>query len=161
MRRLLCFVGLVVCVGLLPGCVDRRYVVTTDPPGAIVFRNGQYIGATPVDDHFVYYGTYHFTIIADGHETLQVDQEMPAPWYEYPLIDLFSENLFPWPIKDVRRFNYRLEPRRVVNTNELLQEAQNLRNRGQSLGPGSAIPQPGPPAPPPSDHQPGPPASPP
>jgi hypothetical protein len=31
-----------------------------------------------------------------------------------------------------------LEPRRVVNTNDLLKEAQNLRNRGMSLGAGSA-----------------------
>jgi hypothetical protein len=147
-----------ICAGLLSGCVDRRYVITTDPPGAIVLRNGQPIGATPVDDHFVYYGKYHYTIIKDGYETLQVDQDIPAPWYEYPFIDFFSENVFPWPVVDVRRFHYRLEPRRVVNTNDLIGEAQNLRNRGLSLGPGRAAPapQPVPAVPPSAGAQPGP-----
>ena len=37
-----------------------------------------------MDDHFVYYGNYHFTLIKDGYETLQVDQDIPAPFYEYP-----------------------------------------------------------------------------
>src|SRR5205823_1635839 len=29
----------------VPGCVERRFVVTTDPPGAVVVRNGTPIGA--------------------------------------------------------------------------------------------------------------------
>ncbi len=125
---------------LLAGCVERRYVVTTEPPGAIVLRNGQPIGASPVDDHFIYYGNYHFTIVKDGFETLQVDQNIPAPWYEWPVIDFFTENLLPWTILDRREFHYQLQPKRIVNTNDLLRDAQNLRNRGLSLGSGSALP---------------------
>src|SRR5690242_18480040 len=84
--------------GLLAGCVERRYVVTTDPPGAVVLRNYQNIGASPADDHFVYYGNYHFTIIKDGYATLQVDQKIPTPWYEYFPLDFISEALVPWQI---------------------------------------------------------------
>jgi hypothetical protein len=138
MRHAAWFVGVAVCTGLLSGCVERRYVITTDPPGAVVLRNGEPLGPTPVDDHFVYYGKYHFTIIKDGFETLQVDQEIPAPWYEYFPLDFFSENVFPWPVTDVRRFHFKLEPRRVPNTDELLRDAQNLRNRGLSLEPPSS-----------------------
>jgi hypothetical protein len=123
--------------GTLAGCVERRYVVYTDPPSAMVLRNGQPIGGpSPSDDHFVYYGNYHFTIIKEGYETLQVDQMIPTPWYEYFPLDFISENLVPWMIEDRREFHYRLEPRRVVNTDEMLKDAQNLRNRGLSLGPG-------------------------
>ena len=78
MRHYLRFVAVTLCALGLSGCVERRYVVYTDPPGAMVFRNGQPLGATPADDHFVYYGKYKFTIIADGYETLTVEQDIPA-----------------------------------------------------------------------------------
>jgi hypothetical protein len=138
-------VGVAVGVGSLAGCVERRYVITSDPPGAVVLRNGQPIGATPVDDYFVYYGTYNFTLLKEGYETLQVEQEIPTPWYECFPLDFFSENLVPHPIQDVRRFHYTLEPRQAVRTDQLLNDAQNLRNRGQSLGAPAAdvvVPQP-------------------
>ncbi|HMC88564.1 MAG TPA: hypothetical protein VKI17_03405, partial [Gemmataceae bacterium] len=106
-------------------------------------------------DHFVYYGKYKFTIIADGYETLTVEQDIPAPWYEYFPIDFFSENVLPWPIKDRRVFQYHLEPRRVINPRQLLEEAQNMRNRGHSLG-APGVPEPTPPAPPPVTGQPSP-----
>jgi hypothetical protein len=130
-RRLLFFVAIL--AGLAAGCVERRYVITSDPPGAIVYRNGQPLGATPVDDHFVYYGKYKYTFVKDGFETMEVEQEIPAPWYEYPVIDFVSENVVPWQIEDVRRFHFKLSPRRIVNTNDLLKDAQNLRNRGMTI----------------------------
>lgn len=133
MRRFTWLLGVAASVGLLTGCVERRYVITSDPPGAIVMRNGQPIGATPVDDHFVYYGTYDFTLVKEGYETLQVKQKITTPWYEWFPLDFISENLFPWPITDVRRFNYVMEPRKMVQTDQLLNDAENLRNRGRSL----------------------------
>jgi hypothetical protein len=141
MRRSAWFVGVALGVGLLAGCVERRYVITSDPPGAVVLRNGQPIGATPVDDYYVYYGKYKFTLIREGYETLQVEQEIPSPWYEYFPLDFISENLVPWPIQDVRRFNYKLEPRLMPSPDQLLNNAQNLRNRGQSIGAPVALPQ--------------------
>jgi len=134
--------AIAVCAAALIGCVERRFVIYTDPPGAMVLRNGQVLHATPVDDHFVYYGKYKFTIFADGYETLQVVQDIPSPWYEFPGIDFVSENLIPWTIRDRRVFQYHLQARRVDNPKELLNEAQNLRNRGISLGGGSARPLP-------------------
>ena len=136
--------GAAVCAGGLTGCVERRYVIYSDPPGAVVVRNGQTIGWAPVDDHFVYYGKYNFTLAKEGYETLTVEQEIPTPWYEYFPLDFISENLIPWQIEDRREFHYSLQPRRLVNTDELLQDAQNLRNRGLSVGPppGSAAPAP-------------------
>lgn len=144
MSRLAKLVGVAVFAAALTGCVERRYVITSDPPGAVVTRNGQPLGATPVDDHFVYYGKYNFTLIAEGHETLHVEQDITTPWYEVFPLDFFSENLIPWPITDVRRFHYRLEPRRQVQTDQLLNEANALRNRGRSVEtPVPLPPQPG------------------
>jgi hypothetical protein len=136
-----------VCAAALTGCVERRYVIYTDPPGAMVLRNGQAIGASPVDDHFVFYGKYRFTIFADGYETLQVEQNVPAPWYQWVGLDFISENLIPWTIRDRRVFQFHLEPRRVPDPKALLDQAQNLRNRGISIGGGSAQPVAPPPTP--------------
>jgi hypothetical protein len=159
MRQTASVLGVVLCAAALVGCVERRYVIYTDPPGATVLRNGQPIGQSPVDDHFVYYGNYHYTIIKEGYETLQVDQCITTPWYEYPPIDFVSENVVPWKIVDRREFHFKLEPRRVPDTEELIKEGQNLRNRGLSLGAGSALTPPNP-APLPAPPQ-GPPLSPP
>jgi hypothetical protein len=135
MKRYVGFLGAVTVAALLTGCVDRRYVVTSDPPGALVLRNGQPIGATPADDHFVYYGNYHFTLIRDGYETLEVDQDISPPWYEYPPLDFVSENLIPWTIHDVRRFHYQLQPVQIPRSDEVLHRGEELRQRGKTLGP--------------------------
>jgi len=118
---------------LLTGCVDRRYVVVTDPPGAVVQENGRPLGATPADGSFVYYGKYRFTIVRDGYETLVVDQDIPTPWYEYFPLEFFSENVVPWTIRDVRRFQYRLQPLQTPNLNDVTQRAQELRQRGMAI----------------------------
>jgi hypothetical protein len=130
---------------LCMGCVDQRYLITSDPPGAMVLRNGVPIGATPVDDHFVYYGKYHFTLIKDGYETLQVDQAIPAPFYEYPPLDFVSEALVPVHLHDVHAFNYQMREAQTIGKDETIHRGQELRNRGQSL-----VGQNSPPAPPPS-----------
>jgi hypothetical protein len=127
--------GVLLTAGLLMGCVERKYVITSDPPGAIVFRNDQFLGATPVDDHFVYYGKYHYTLIKDGYETLQVDQPIPAPWYEWIGIDFLSENLWPFTVQDVHRFNYQMQPAQLPRVDEVMQGADALRERGLLLGP--------------------------
>ncbi len=140
MKRFLALFSVFVPVLVLTGCVDRRYVIQSDPPGALVLRNGQPIGCTPVDDHFTYYGKYDFTLIKDGYETQKIEQDICAPWYEYPLIDFFTENLIPFKIRDVRRFNYQMQPVKTVRTDEVLQRAEQLRTQGQSIGAPRAIP---------------------
>jgi hypothetical protein len=120
---------------LASGCVERRYVITTEPPGAKVLRNGQDLGTAPADDHFVYYGNYHFTLIKDGYEIQQIDQNIPTPWYEYPVLDFFSENIIPWKIRDVHRFHYTMQPVQNPNIKDVLDKAEKLQNHGRSLTP--------------------------
>ena len=133
MRRIMTRLALGLGLALSAGCVERRFVIETDPPGAMVLVNGRALGITPVDGRFDYYGTYHFTIIRDDFETLQVDQKVPAPVYQYFPIDFFSENLWPHHIQDVRHFRYRLTPKCQPNTNQLMDQATRLRERGRTL----------------------------
>lgn len=140
MQRKAAMCWLLLAAGMTSGCVERRYVITSDPPGALVYRNGKPIGTTPVDDYFVYYGKYHFTLVKDGYETLQVEENFDSPWYEYPPLDLFAENFWPFKVRDVRRPSYQLQPLRQVRHDEVLNRANELRARGQTLTPFAPVP---------------------
>jgi hypothetical protein len=118
---------------LATGCVSQRYVITSDPPGALVYRNGQPIGATPVEEHFVYYGKYNFRLVKDGYEMLDIVQDIPAPWYEYPPLDFFAEQVWPHRIRDVQRFHYALEPLHAVRHDDVRQNGEALRARGKEI----------------------------
>jgi hypothetical protein len=121
------------------GCVERRMVLITDPypvaANAIVFdEKNQPIGGTPVDKPFTYYGKYRFRIVKDGFETLDVEQNVKAPWYEWPGLDFISENLIPWTIRDVRYFRYVMQPAQVRPPENLLREGELLRDYARGIG---------------------------
>ena len=118
---------------LCTGCVEQRYVISSDPAGAAVYRDGNLIGYTPVDDTFVYYGKYHFTLVKDGYETLQVDQSMDYPIYEFPGLDFVSEVLYPFNLRDVHRFSYQMRELQLPGKDEVLNRGQQLRDRGKHL----------------------------
>ena len=135
------------CLTSAVGCVERRFVIDSDPPGAMVLdESNRLIGFTPVDKTFVYYGKYQFKLVKDGYETLTVTEQVVPPWYERFLIDFVSENLVPINLRDIRRLQYKLCPSQVVPPEGLLQEAENMRARGRTIGeplPPSATPIPG------------------
>src|SRR5205823_5070047 len=96
------------------GCVTRRYLITSDPPGALVFQDGQPIGSTPVEKPFLFYGKYRFQLVKDGYQTLDAQPDLVAPWYQYPGIDFFSEALIPYTFRDRQCFHYNLVPLQPV-----------------------------------------------
>ncbi len=122
---------------LLPGCVRRRLMVRSNPPGAMVYVDNQLIGATPCATDFIYYGTREIRLVKAGFETLTLNQPIPAPWYQYPVLDFVSENLVPTKIQDFRTLSYDLVPQVIVPTEQLLGRAEELR---QSTLQGSVLP---------------------
>jgi len=126
---------LVVALGVagLTGCVERRFIIESNPPGAIVYQNGQYVGATPVDVPFTYYGRYEFEIMKEGYETRKVEWRVRAPWFEWFPLDFFSENVWPWHIQDNRRLPFELDPVLQPRTEDVLNDARTLRERGQAV----------------------------
>ncbi len=118
----------------LPGCLHRRLMVRSDPPGAVVFVDDYEIGTTPVSHDFTYYGTRKIRLVKDGYETLTVLQPIPAPWYEWPPLDFVSENCVPGEIRDYHTLSYRLTPQVVVPVDELRQRAEQLRQDAHSQG---------------------------
>jgi hypothetical protein len=134
---------------MLAGCVERRFVITTDPPGAIVLdENGRAMGPAPVDRQWTYNGVYEFKLIKDGFQTQVVRENVAPRWYEYFGIDFIAENLVPWTIRDIRRFHYPMQQTPVVSDTMLREQGQALRQRGQAIGmPGFGDPLTGVPAP--------------
>ncbi len=119
--------GLLLTMLLLPGCLRRRMMLRSNPPGAMVYVDNQPIGTTPCSTGFIYYGTREIRMVKPGYETLTVDQPIPAPWYEIPPLDFVSENMVPREIQDYRTLTYNLTPQAIVPTNQLLGRAQQLR----------------------------------
>jgi hypothetical protein len=119
----------------LSGCVERRYTIRSDPPGALVIVNGEEIGTTPVSRAFVYYGDREIRLMREGYETLEVVQPIDAPYYDNLLTEFFTENLVPFTLRDERAFNYKLSPETAVDANDLLNRGEALRSQGQSIPP--------------------------
>ena len=128
------------------GCVQRRMMIRSNPPGALVYVDDYEIGVTPVSSNFTYYGQRKIRLVKDGFETLTVMQSIPAPWYQVPPLDFVSENLVPGEIRDRQTFTYQLTPQRVVPTDQLLGRGENLRRGMHTIGTvGPLSPTPAPP----------------
>lgn len=116
------------------GCVERRYTIRSNPPGALVFVNGEEVGPTPVSRSFVYWAPREIVLVADGFETQRIIQPMKPPWWDNYLTEFFSENLVPWTIRDEREYVYEMRPQ-VAYDPGLEPRADALRQRGQQPPP--------------------------
>ncbi len=116
------------------GCVQRRLTIRTDPPGAMAYVDGYPIGTTPISTDFIYYGAREIRLVKDGYETLVVKQRIWPPWYEIPPLDFVSENLVPGELRDQRTLDFRLQPQRIVPSEQLVDRAERLR-RGEVFQP--------------------------
>jgi len=48
------------------GCVHRTLEVESNPPGALVYLNGEEVGRTPMRKEFLWYGTYDVQLRKEG-----------------------------------------------------------------------------------------------
>lgn len=134
LHRTLCVLVAVAVAGLT-GCVERRFRVETNPPGAFITVNNKPVGPSPVDVEFLYYGHYDILIQKEGFQTERVRQHIKAPWYAYPPIDLVAENFVPVEIQDYRTFVYELKPAIQPNLDLLKAEGEQYRQRAAALPP--------------------------
>ncbi len=125
----------VLCACLTTGCVERRYTIRTDPPGALVIVNGEEIGPSPASKSFYYYGNREITLIRDGYKTQTVIEPIPAPWWDNLLTEFFTENLIPYSLRDEREYSYKLEPAAPTPEGALRDRAEGLRAESRTLPP--------------------------
>jgi hypothetical protein len=153
-RRAAC-VLLAAAAALLTGCVERRFRVETNPPGAYVTVNNHPVGPAPVDVPFLYHGHYDILIQKEGYQTQRIREHVKAPWYAYPPADLIAENFVPLEIQDFRVFTYEMQPAVVPNLEQLKAEGEDYRQRALAMPPPRFPEQPrprkdAPPPPPPA-----------
>jgi hypothetical protein len=122
-------------VGMSTGCVERRYTVRTDPPGAQVIVNNELLGTAPASRNYYYYGDREITLVANGYETKTIIQPMNAPWWDNYFTEFFSENLVPFVIRDDREFTYKMERARTPSQEEIQGRAESLRSEANVLPP--------------------------
>jgi hypothetical protein len=115
------------------GCVDRRFVIESNVPNAQVYIDNRPIGAAPAHAPFEYYGYYTVTLVHPGYETLTQRVHVTAPWYAYPPFDFLAEVLWPFHIRDTRRYCFDLHEATKTRVDDLLNNADALRARGWSL----------------------------
>lgn len=116
----------------LPGCVRRKLLITSDPPGALVYRNDQEVGRTPIEVPFTWYGTSDIRLEKAGYAPLWTTAKATAPWWDRPGIDLLAEAgrdrtvQIPW--------HFELEPAIIaeeVDVDALLRHAGQMRESNQ------------------------------
>lgn len=144
-------------LAVTPGCVRRRLLVRSNPPGATVYVDNQPIGTTPCGTDFTYYGTREIRLVKPGYETLTVNQPIPAPWYQIPPIDFVAENVVPNEIQDYRTVSFNLLPQVIHPTEEIIARGEQLRAGTQqgAVLPATAIAAPQPILSPPTMMSPG------
>lgn len=145
--------GMLAVFAALTGCVDRKFVIESNVPGAQVYIDNKAIGAAPAYAPFEYYGYYTITVVHPGYETAVKRVKVEAPWYAYPPFDFFAEAVWPFPIRDTRKYNFPLSEATQTRTDDILNAADALRQRGMLLPaperPAEPRPRPGqPPVPP-------------
>ena len=114
------------------GCVRRRMIVRTGPPGALVSVDNQVIGTSPAATSFTYYGTRDIRIEKDGYRTETVRRNIRPPWYQLPGLDFVTETLWPGEIRDDRIIDVQLVPDEVAPVEEIIDRADSLRSQSRA-----------------------------
>ncbi|MFT5303096.1 MAG: hypothetical protein ACI87E_004619 [Mariniblastus sp.] len=117
----------------LSGCVQRRFIIRSQPEGAFVTIDRQPIGLTPLSVPWTYNGTREIQVEKDGYKTIKVQERFQPTWYETFPASLVTENFWPQEIRDERVMDFQLEPKTQVQENLLLERANDMRmnvNRG-------------------------------
>lgn len=99
------------------GCVERKMLLRSDPPGLEVSVNGAPAGRTPVEVPFTWYGTVRVEtgpadLDGDGMPEVRrftTGADLAVPWFERFPLDFFSENLLPFTITDTHEVTLRPE----------------------------------------------------
>ena len=114
---------------LLSGCVERKLIIRSEPPGARVVLNGRSVGTTPVEVPFDTYGVFDVVLSLHGHHRLSGVAPVHPPWFEQIPIDFFVETLWPATVYDIHDFTFTLRPLTPADDERIERSEEQLRAR--------------------------------
>lgn len=129
-------IGLLLCLTLLSslGCevftaggVRRRLTIKTQPPGAAVYVDNQYVGISPTATPTTYYATRQIEVVKDGYRHEKILRTFNPPWYQLPPLDFITDTLWPKKIRDERIVDITMVPQQLLTSEELQGRANSLR----------------------------------
>lgn len=117
MNRLFSMVLMVLALFLSAGCVERKMVIRSDPPGAPAWVDEEPAGATPLEYPFHHYGHRKVRVgpIRDENDAVAYREKeevlhVRAPWFQTFPIDFFFEVLWPGKLVDEHVVTITLQP---------------------------------------------------
>lgn len=121
----------------LTGCVERILAVRSEPPGAMVYLDGEKIGTTPCEVKYLWYGTRELVVELSGYRLVSELVTLSPPWWQVLPLDFVTDVLLPFTITDRVELVRTLEPAPVSNeeVQEVLRRAEELRRRAATKSP--------------------------
>ena len=108
--------------------------MTSEPPGAEVRIDEEYMGRTPLTLPFTHYGERRVSLYLEGFIADSEVLKIRPPWYGHFPLDIFSEVLIPVGWHQTVRHHVDLEPGSgkisAPELNLVLRRAESLRNLG-------------------------------
>ena len=139
-----------VSLGLLTGCVERKLLIKTEPPGAPAWVDEERVGETPATVEFHHYGGRRIRVGPIRNEkgvVVRRDAErmvhLAAPWYEIFPVGFLTEVIWPFQVTDRRVVEFELEtPEDAAAEGEEdarrgLEEAREFREKALEPGAGT------------------------
>jgi hypothetical protein len=127
---------LALCALCATGCLaERRLIIESDPPGALVELDWKPVGHTPLELTLEHAGRRRLFVTLEGHEPILRDIEFASTWRSSFPFDIFTELLHPFPEDEVQVVKLQLSQRVDRGPTDLapvLERAEMLRRAGPS-----------------------------
>ena len=125
---------------MLTGCVNRSYIIRSEPAGADVFVGGEHLGKTPVKKKFTFYGTREVILRKKGFAEQRADMKLKIPLYQRFPLDMVAEGLLPFQFENEQTFEYALEPAKTAEDPDFLARANAARQQLKDVPVQTVIP---------------------
>ena len=90
--------------------MSRKLFIKSEPVGAAVIIDGHRVGNTPWEGDFGSYGTRRIELEHPGYATRIEQLTLEMPWWQWPLLDIFTDLLWPGTIQDHHAVDWALTP---------------------------------------------------
>lgn len=125
--------ALVIVLLALPACVERRLHIRTEPEGAWIRVNGEAKGRSKLDWEFDHYGTILLEADLHGHQRYYEAHKLKMPWWQYPVINFFTDVLWPWRLVDEQEVVLKLQPLTDRTEEEVQKELEDLARNAEAV----------------------------